>query len=133
MPLADIHKLNIQWNGSITSDLYHYNYTRAYDGDDDIVMEIMENFILACSMQSRFEEGKYFAEKQLDWSCEKMRIHIMIIQRKLCLISPEFVLQQENLMMHVNFVMHCMLFAIKYMIQMIYDCLHFEKFLSRFV
>ena len=36
LPLADIHKLNIQWNGSITSDLYHYNYTRAYDGDDDM-------------------------------------------------------------------------------------------------
>ncbi len=62
------------------------DYYAPYDGDDDIVMEIMENFILACSMQSRFEEGKYFAEKQLDWSCEKMRIHIMIIQRKLCLI-----------------------------------------------
>lgn len=47
------------------------DYYAPYDGDDDIVMEIMENFILACSMQSRFEEGKYFAEKQLDWSCEK--------------------------------------------------------------
>ena len=28
--------MNVQWNGSITSDLYHYNYTRAYDGDDDM-------------------------------------------------------------------------------------------------
>lgn len=36
LPLAAAHKLSVQWNGSITSDLYHYNYTRAYDGDDDM-------------------------------------------------------------------------------------------------
>lgn len=47
------------------------DYYAPYDGDDDIVMEIMENFILACSVQSRFDEGIYFAEKQFDWSCEK--------------------------------------------------------------
>jgi len=35
-PLADVHRLNMQWKGSIVSDLYHYNYTRAYDGDDDM-------------------------------------------------------------------------------------------------
>ncbi|MDR3220170.1 MAG: SusC/RagA family TonB-linked outer membrane protein [Dysgonamonadaceae bacterium] len=33
--LAGIHRWDIHWNGSILSDLYHYNYTRAFDGDDD--------------------------------------------------------------------------------------------------
>jgi TonB-linked SusC/RagA family outer membrane protein len=36
LPLSDAHKMNIQWNGSILADLYHYSYTRAYDGDDDM-------------------------------------------------------------------------------------------------
>ena len=29
------HLLNVKWDGSFQSDLQHYNYTRAYDGDDD--------------------------------------------------------------------------------------------------
>lgn len=49
------------------------DYYAPYDGGDDIVMEIMEGFILACSSQSRFAEGIYFAEKQLNWSRTKYK------------------------------------------------------------
>lgn len=32
---ADLHRLSVNWKGTLQEDRYHYNYGRGYDGDDD--------------------------------------------------------------------------------------------------
>lgn len=49
------------------------DYFVPFEGEDELVLEIMEGFILACGHQSRFEEGIYFANKEYEWSISKYK------------------------------------------------------------